>query len=140
MNDPLAGFRSFPKAGPPNADISKIRGNCSDDLKQLMANGIAYYAAEGTKVFASEQAKYLKLVEINFRRPKVSLLCSNEVGEVEAEIVHEIKVDEGTPTMISCGVNKRWLRHELSLTFECLGMLSRNGAMAGTCIAHLCTL
>lgn len=65
MSDPLFRVRALPRAGPPNADVSKVRGNGSEELKQLLANALEYYAAGGTTVFGSEQAKELVLVEVN---------------------------------------------------------------------------
>lgn len=56
---------SLPRASAPDADVSKVRGNVSEELKQLMSNALEHYAAGGTIVFGSEQAKKLVFVEVN---------------------------------------------------------------------------
>lgn len=99
MPDPLSHIRALPTAGPPNADVSKVRGNGSEELKQLLANALEYYAAGGTTVFGSEQAKELVLVEVNLSKQRAGLRTSSldgTQGVDEAEMIFEIEVNEGT--------------------------------------------
>lgn len=96
MADPLARLRSLPKAGSPNDDVSKVRGNCTDEVKQLNVNILAHYAGVGASgVFGSEQAKQLKLVEANLRHPRLAAPTSNDPNVLQAEAIYEIEVAEG---------------------------------------------
>ena len=93
--DPLTRIRSFPKAGPPNDDVSKVRGNFSDAEKQLNMNALAFYAGGGTSVYGSAQAKHLKLVEANLRQRKFGPPGSSDPYGYEAETIFEIEVEKG---------------------------------------------
>ncbi|KIP10372.1 hypothetical protein PHLGIDRAFT_11320 [Phlebiopsis gigantea 11061_1 CR5-6] len=113
MTDSTARLRSLPKAGPPNDDVSKIRGNCTDEVKQLNVNILAYYAGVGaSSVFGSEQAKQLRLVEANLSYPRTGGPITDNPSSLQAEAIYEIEVQEG--------------------------MLNRvGGTMAGACMMHL---
>lgn len=99
--DPLARLRSLPKAGPPNDDVSQVRGNCSDEHKQLNMNAWAFYAPSGTAVFGSEQARQLKLVEANIRKRRVGPPNSSDPDGYEAETIYEIEVKEGADDLVA---------------------------------------
>ncbi|KAJ7614324.1 HotDog domain-containing protein [Roridomyces roridus] len=84
-----AFFRSLPPA--PHIDAKKIRGNVSDEAKQLSANTFAYFTTGSglsTNVpFASEIGGRLRVVEANVRH-------DDRTGDAEAEIIVEIEVTE----------------------------------------------
>ncbi|KAJ6479440.1 HotDog domain-containing protein [Mycena vitilis] len=75
--------RSLPNA--PNVDVTQIKGNVSDEEKQINAN-VFYYFGTGSGVsafppFAQEIAGRLRIVEVN-------------VWDGECEMVYEIEVTE----------------------------------------------
>lgn len=92
----IARLRSLPKAGPPNDDVSKVRGNCTDEVKQLNMNILAHYAGVGASgVFGSKQAEELRLVEANLRHPRSGGAISDNPSNQQAEAIYEIEVQEG---------------------------------------------
>lgn len=94
MMDPLARLRALPKAGPPNEDVSAIRGNCTDESKQLNVNTLAFYAAAGTNVFGSEQAKHIKMLEANVRQRTCGTEHWADPQALEAEVIFDVPVHE----------------------------------------------
>ena len=94
--DPLARLRALPKAGPPNADVSAILGNCTDDVNQLNVNALAFYAGAGTSVFGSESARHIALVEANVRRRRGGPAGAwEDPHTLEAETIYDVPVHEG---------------------------------------------
>ena len=92
--------RLYPRAPKPNEDISVVRGNCSDEHKQLCLNTLAFFAGHGdSSVFGYDAAKYLKLVEMNLNRRPVSGLSTNTDGGdaevLEGQTICEIEVQKG---------------------------------------------
>ena len=96
MAKPASSVSLLPKALPPNDDVSQVRGDCTDEVKQLNMNILAHYAGVGaTGVFGSEQAKQLRLVEANLKHPKMAAPNVNDPDSVQAEAIYEIEVKEG---------------------------------------------
>ncbi|KAJ7501720.1 HotDog domain-containing protein [Mycena galericulata] len=90
MTAPWESFqRSLPKAK--NVDAKKIRGNISDDEKQVNANVLAYFntgsGVSRNTPFSSEIGVRLKILELKLWENK-----SN--GADESEVVLEIEVTE----------------------------------------------
>ena len=102
--DSLTRIRSFAKAGPPNEDVSKVRGNCSDEQKQLNMNALAFYAGGGTSVYGSAQAKNLKLVEANLRSRQVGPSDASDPYGYVAETVFEIEVEKGAADRVTAAI------------------------------------
>ena len=100
MEDPLARLRAIPKAGQPNHDVSAVRGNCTDEVKQICLNALSYYSGGGTNVFAADQAKYMKLVEVNVRRQQGTLEKTPDSQALEAEMITELEVREGEDDIV----------------------------------------
>ena len=94
--DPLARIRSFPKAPSPNHDVNAIRGNLTLEQKQLNANALAYHVAAGTKVFASDSLRGLKLLEVNVRPRAQGCNGGSRIEDtLEGEMICEIAITEG---------------------------------------------
>ncbi|KAJ6526667.1 hypothetical protein B0H19DRAFT_1196747 [Mycena capillaripes] len=79
--------RSLPKA--PTQDVKQIRGNISDDEKQINANVFSYFCT-GSQIsrfqpFSTDIAERIKMVELNVRD-------NASTGTPESECVFEIEV------------------------------------------------
>lgn len=131
--DPKPRFphnRTYPTAPAPNDDISSIKGNCTPEQKQCHANILAYYVgADDSKVFARNEVRDMKLVEINVNERKVgSEVDERDSKALEGQIVCEIVVKEGR------GASVVLLPYS---PYSFPGMLNRHGTLAGACLAHI---
>ncbi|KAJ6459028.1 HotDog domain-containing protein [Mycena sanguinolenta] len=81
--------RSLPNA--PNVDVKRIRGNISDEEKQINANTFAYFCTGSgvTKFppFGNEISRRLKIVEINVLNNPATMVT-------EGEVVFEVEVTQ----------------------------------------------
>lgn len=85
MEDPLSRIRSFPRN--PLHDVSSVRGNVSDEQKQLNLNTLHYFTHGG---FGNEGVRGLRLVEANVHPVRIG----GDGGRVQGETVCEIEVSE----------------------------------------------
>ncbi|KAI0092115.1 hypothetical protein BDY19DRAFT_579559 [Irpex rosettiformis] len=109
--------RLYPKAPEPNGDVSAVKGNCSDEQKQLNLNTLAFFAGIGEpSVFGYHVAANLKLVEMNVNRICISGSSAEASGE------ESVKAIQG---------------HTICEIEVQTGMLSRHGTLAGACLVHL---
>ncbi len=94
----FARNRLYPKAPEPNEDVTVVRGNCSDEHKQLNLNTLAYFSGNGDcSVFGHEAAKHLKLVEMNLNKRTISISATGgeKVEALEGHTVCEIEIKKG---------------------------------------------
>ena len=131
MADPLARLRAIPKAGPPNDDLSAVRGNCTDEVKQISLNALSYYSGGGTNVFAADQAKHMKLTDVNVRRRQSSPENTSLPQALEAEMIVELEVHEGEGDIVP---NLLFPRPTLQFGLD---MLNREGrTLSGAAVVH----
>ncbi|GJE88934.1 HotDog domain-containing protein [Phanerochaete sordida] len=100
----------LPKAPAPNDDISRIKGSCSDEVKQACVNALAHYGVGGPGVYGNEFTRHLTLVCADVR-PRMFAPEGTEKRGLEAEVTFEIEVYPS--------------------------MLNAMGSIGGGCLCHL---
>ena len=79
-SDPLSFLRSMPYA---EVDISKIKGNISDEEKQLAINVFAYFISTPEKSYGADIGRRLKMVEMNVWKKEGSAAKAQTICEIE---------------------------------------------------------
>jgi hypothetical protein len=74
----------------PGVDVSQIKGNISDEDKQLAVNVFAYFVSTTDKSYGADVGRRIKMVEMNvWKKPgsaaKAQTTCEIEVGKGEFE-------------------------------------------------------
>lgn len=77
--------RSLPQA--PNVDISQIKGNVTDEQKQLEVNVLFYFVSTPEKSYGADIGQRLKVVEIN--------VWNKDGPAMYGETIFEIVVEKG---------------------------------------------
>jgi acyl-coenzyme A thioesterase 13 len=77
--------RSLPRA--PNFDISHIKGNVTDEQKQLEVNVLFYFISTREKSYGADIGQRLKVMEMN--------VWNKDGAAAYGEIIFEIKVQKG---------------------------------------------
>ena len=77
--------RSLPRAM--NIDISQVKGNVTDEEKQLAVNVLSYFISTQAKSYGADIGKRLKVVEIN--------VWNRDGPAAYGETIFEIEVQKG---------------------------------------------
>jgi len=119
VNTPALRFlRSLAQA--PNVDISQIKGNITDDQKQLLVNTFFYFVHPKEKIYGADIGQRLKILEMN--------VWAKGGSAPYGEVIFEIEVQKG--------------KRRSSLHFELVTKISQDmcnvlGKMHGACASYM---
>jgi hypothetical protein len=86
VDSPALRFpRSLPRA--PNIDISQIKGNVTDEQKQLEVNVLFYFISTQEKSYGANIGQRLKIVEMN--------VWNKDGPAAYGETIFEIEIQKG---------------------------------------------
>jgi acyl-coenzyme A thioesterase 13 len=86
VDSPVLRFpRSLQRA--PNIDISRIKGNVTDEQKQLEVNVLFYFISTREKSYGADIGQRLKIVEMN--------VWNKDGRAAYGETIFEIEVEKG---------------------------------------------
>lgn len=88
VDSPVLNFpRSLARA--PNIDISQIKGNVTDEQKQLEVNVLFYFTSSRQKSYGADIGRRLKIVEMNVWDK------GKDGPAAYGETIFEIEIQEG---------------------------------------------